>query len=104
MLITPAVPSYGVGVSHNGFLIAKNLTVTGATSAGIWVQGGSASIRDSVTRGSTTGTGVLVQDDGAAPTPNAGFALIERSELSFNQAGLLVGGLTGNATYAYRIL
>jgi hypothetical protein len=94
-VVVTGSPTYGVWTTFNGSLIAKNLTVAGATSAGILVQGASASIRDSVARG-TTGAGILVQGDGT----HGGLVLIERSELSFNQTGLSVDNTAGGTAMA----
>jgi hypothetical protein len=71
----------GAGAVH---ITAKNLTVTGATGTGILIEGASASIRDSVIRG-TTGPGIWVL---SAPTLLPAAALIDRTELSFNTTGL----------------
>jgi hypothetical protein len=80
------------GVLTHGSLTAKNLTVTGVGS-GVNVQGGYASIRDSVFRGCQYGIDVLGSGGSSATV------LIERSDLSFNSVvGLRVDGSGGAAT------
>jgi hypothetical protein len=83
------VLQYGV-LSSTGSLTAKNLTVIGASVAGVLIAGGSASIRESVVRSS--GTGILVQ---STPTYPPAVAVIERTELSFNTTGLHVDNNSG---------
>jgi hypothetical protein len=89
-------PYYGVRIAYNGFaptVVAKNLTVSGAFSFGVFVGGGSLALRDSAVTHSDYG--VWVASDGAG---HGGTALIERSEISFNGTqGLRAEGLNGGA-------
>jgi hypothetical protein len=93
--------NYGVKVDNGVVLTAKNLVVSGDPTngvAGIWVTGGSASLRDSVVTGWQVG---FQSNDSPLPV------IIERSEISFNGTGVRVqtavicisdSVITGNTT------
>jgi hypothetical protein len=86
-------PAYGVfanGSINPVHVTTKNVTVTNASIAGIFISGASGSIRDSVFRGGNTG--VYVQ---SAFGGYAAVALVERCELSYNTTGLGVDNTAG---------
>jgi hypothetical protein len=94
-----------IGVNANAIpsgavqMTAKNLTVTGATMIGIYIGGSSASIRDSMVRG-TTGPGIRVASFSGQPPA---VALIERTDVSFNTTGLQSDNNTTGAGATARI-
>ena len=95
-------PLYGVSANGTAFpvhLTAKNLTITGASSAGIYIINASADIRDSVVRG-TAGPGIYVRSLSSSPPA---VALIERTALSFNTTGLVADNLPGGGGATVRI-
>ncbi len=83
----------GIGVNGTGIAVSvKHVTIHGG-NLGLFVGGGSATIRDSSF--TTTGTGIQLGSEGVTPAS----ALIERCELSFNQyTGLWVDGQGPGAT------
>jgi hypothetical protein len=95
-------PTYGAyvnGTSGAVHMTAKNLTVTDAAFCGMYIISSSASIRDSVVRG-TAGTGIYVVANQAFPPA---VALIERTELSFNTIGLQSDNTTSGPGATTRI-
>jgi hypothetical protein len=85
-------PSYGVdayGAANPVHVTAKNVTVTNAGNVGIFLEGASGSLRDSVIRGGNIGIGVTGLAGHAAD------ALVERCELSYNATGLIANNIGG---------
>jgi hypothetical protein len=85
-------PSYGVdayGAANPVHVTAKNVTVTNASNVGIFLEGASGSLRDSVVRGGNIGIGVTGLAGHAAD------ALVERCELSYNATGLIANNSGG---------
>jgi hypothetical protein len=78
------------GSTSTSRLTAKNLTVANPSNWGILVQGGSASLRDSVMRGGPYG--IYVQSLPGHPA----VALVDRCELSYNVVGLVADNTGGS--------
>lgn len=88
--ITGAVGN-AVGVGFGAPITIRNVTISGA-SYGVFVQGGTAMISESVFRGCSNG--ISVNSDGLG---HAGIGFIERSEISANIGiGLAVSAANGS--------
>jgi hypothetical protein len=80
---TPDLGVFANGTTNPTHVTTKNVTITNAGSAGIYLDGASGSFRDSVIRGSANGIYV------ASFSGHAAAALVERCELSYNGTGLV---------------